>query len=389
MNGRGKKTGLFFAGVIVATLIVEAVLVAIESTPLWRHLPVAEVALYGPDAATGYAHRAGVSGIWTTENRAHVRINDLGLRDDPMTLERPAGTRRLAVVGDSITEALQVELPQTFQHLAEEMLTARLGHPVEIANLGLAGATPAVLVERLRSRGPSLNIEGALLVMSVADLTRQIPDDISALPGYVRTSQGDWVISHAFRDGRGYRLRSGFAGRLLYLALDHLRIARILNARRNLGVLHEWPPPVPVVMAGIACVDEGFAQIWRAWMEQQPEPAAGRIAAFLRDIDVLKREHTWPIGLGLFGPEASCPADADRVGPLRAAISARLAGIGISVFFIEDGLRARLRPGERLEDLRGFGRTLGRGHFNERGHAAMADLIAGLAAALLAEADRR
>src|SRR5215469_7822029 len=92
-------------GLLAATLVVEAALDLIEATPLWRVLPVAEIAPYGPDPDTGYRHRPNVSGIWLTENRAPVSISGLGLRDRERPLQR-TDVPRAVVLGNSLIEAL-------------------------------------------------------------------------------------------------------------------------------------------------------------------------------------------------------------------------------------------------------------------------------------------
>ncbi|MFM7264637.1 MAG: hypothetical protein ACKOZW_03395, partial [Cyanobium sp.] len=65
--------------------------------------------LYRPDALTGYGLRPGARAHWTQEGDARVRINRQGFHDREWPPKPKPGTLRIAVLGDSFTEALQVE----------------------------------------------------------------------------------------------------------------------------------------------------------------------------------------------------------------------------------------------------------------------------------------
>src|SRR4051812_43064485 len=62
----------------------------------------------------GSALRPGAAGWHTSEGRAWVRINSQGFRDREHNVQKPPGTIRVAVLGDSFRAAEQVELEQTF-----------------------------------------------------------------------------------------------------------------------------------------------------------------------------------------------------------------------------------------------------------------------------------
>ena len=376
--------GGFLAGLAAAALVVEGVARVIEISPWSRVLPLVEVSLYGPDPDAGYAHRPGVSGYWTTENRNWVQINRLGLRDRERPAQKPNAGIRLAAIGDSITEALQVPLEETFVYRGELAMNAGGGQPVEIVNLGLSGATPAVMVERLRGRGALLGVDGVIVVMSAGDLLRASADDASQIPGYMSDAAGVWSISHAFRASRGYRFRTGAGGAVLYAALDHSRVVQILNARRNVGLFNEialTAPPLPPARALQSCTDEMLDSQRRLWLAGAPENAAARTRAFLRDLRAAAAGA--PISVALLGLEAACPGEDRRLVEVEQAIGNVFATFGLRAFFVRDELQRRLAPGERYQSLFGFGPTLGRGHLNERGHELMSALIVEIARDLI------
>src|SRR5258705_6043099 len=65
---------------------------------------------YVPDEYRGYALRPGMQGWYRKEGESWVRINSDGLRDREHDKAKPGGTFRIAVLGDSYAEALQVPM---------------------------------------------------------------------------------------------------------------------------------------------------------------------------------------------------------------------------------------------------------------------------------------
>src|SRR4051812_25414671 len=57
------------------------------------------------DAWTGFSLRPGASGWQHDEGNAFVQINRWGMRDVDHSKEKPSDTIRIAVLGDSYTEA--------------------------------------------------------------------------------------------------------------------------------------------------------------------------------------------------------------------------------------------------------------------------------------------
>src|SRR5215471_15562007 len=92
---------------------------------------------YEFDEYCGAVLRPNVAGWWTTEGRAFVRINSDGLRDVEHSISKPPGVFRIAILGDSYAEALQVPLEATFWTIMERQLNQREcfgGRRVEVLN---------------------------------------------------------------------------------------------------------------------------------------------------------------------------------------------------------------------------------------------------------------
>jgi hypothetical protein len=89
----------------------------------------------------GFFHVPGYDG-WqhSSEYFARVHFNQLGLRDPRESFEKPPGTFRILLLGDSFMEAVQVEQQQTTAAVLEaRLLAARPDLNVQVINAGVAG----------------------------------------------------------------------------------------------------------------------------------------------------------------------------------------------------------------------------------------------------------
>ncbi|NDD13235.1 MAG: SGNH/GDSL hydrolase family protein, partial [Betaproteobacteria bacterium] len=106
---------------------------------------IARPAFYRYDPVRGFSHRAGAQGWWTQEGRGWVSINRAGFRDGDHSALPIAGVLRVAVLGDSFSEAFQVNQNQTWwQQLQNKVngtrpcpLTAAYPKGIELLNFGV------------------------------------------------------------------------------------------------------------------------------------------------------------------------------------------------------------------------------------------------------------
>jgi hypothetical protein len=97
---------------------------------------------YTLDNSRGYALRPRTEGWFRREGEAYVRINSDGLRDREHTITKPQNVVRIALLGDSYSEALSVAVEDTFWSVMEKKLTecdAFHGKQVEVLNFGVSG----------------------------------------------------------------------------------------------------------------------------------------------------------------------------------------------------------------------------------------------------------
>src|SRR5262249_50779104 len=127
----------FLFGGMLALLVVDFGLRLVEATPLWRILPVVQPILGQPDKDFGFESTPGGRGVWTTEHRARLQLNSLGLRDVERDPAKPAGTFRIGLLGDSKAEGAQISQQPTFGAGAKRRPAAD-GYNTEPSNSGIA-----------------------------------------------------------------------------------------------------------------------------------------------------------------------------------------------------------------------------------------------------------
>ncbi len=351
---------------------------------------------YRPDPDRGWGLQPGAAGWWRKEGLAWVRINRAGQRDVEHAAAKPPGSLRIAVLGDSCAEALQVPVEQTFWKLLERdpALTAcpaAAGRAVEVLDFGVAGYGTAQELLTLRRDVWRYQPDVVLLAFypgnDVRNNARPLEQD-PLRPYFTLDAAGRLHLDSSFRDASGYRLRRSLPGRLAYAAYDHLRLLQL--AKEGKGVLDGWIGAARARRkeTGAALQELGLDNAvysppadpdWRAaWRVTEAMVAAMRDEA---------AAHRARFGLVLLttgmqvNPDAAVRGRfarqlgvADLFYPGRR-LTAWSRAAGIPALDLAPPL-ARLAGRNHLY-LHGFANTApGEGHWNARGHAAAAPLIA-------------
>jgi len=111
-----------------------------------------------PDSARSYALRPGLPPPFST--------NAFGFRGEPVEVAKPAGVRRIVMLGDSITYGNSVEWDQTFSRVLQQSLNERAtGQSFEVLNLGVSGYNTGQELATLRELG--LRFSPDLIVLNV------------------------------------------------------------------------------------------------------------------------------------------------------------------------------------------------------------------------------
>jgi hypothetical protein len=193
---------------------------------------------YVADGRMGTRLRAGVEGWYYDEGEAYIRINSLGLRDREHGLAKPADAVRIAVLGDSYAEAIQLPIERTFWNLLERQLEQCelfRGKRVEVINFGVSGYSTAQELLVLRHHAWRYSPDIVLLAFQSGNDVRDNSKAISgAYPRPYFVVQGEeLVLDRSFLESPIYRLKSSTLWQALGNLSQYLRILQLLNKAMN------------------------------------------------------------------------------------------------------------------------------------------------------------
>jgi len=205
-----KNGMLCIAAVLFSLFIVEAVLRLIGfSFPLFN--------VYNEHA--GSWHEPGATGWYRNEGGAYIEINADGLRDREHGLQKPEGTVRIAVLGDSYAEALQVPVEETFCSVLERRLNACNafgGQKAEVINFGCSGFGTAQELLALRhfvwKYDPDIVILAFLSGNDVRNNSKALEPE-KERPFFI-SRNGRLDLDNTFRDLPSVKKQLSFVGRL-------------------------------------------------------------------------------------------------------------------------------------------------------------------------------
>lgn len=134
-----KKRGPVALLATIAVYLLWQVLALMAVEGLLAVAGLGEEELFRLDRQLGTVHMTNKSITWRKEGYAHSYLNADGMREPGITIEKPAGVYRIALLGDSQIEAIQVPLEKSYGKLLEKQLTEILHRPVEVLNFGVSG----------------------------------------------------------------------------------------------------------------------------------------------------------------------------------------------------------------------------------------------------------
>lgn len=267
-----KKRRLFAVISLVTGLVFGLILVEIGL----RIVGYSSPEFYAADASRGYALIPGMWGTYSKEGRSQVAINSDGFRDVEHTVEKPAGTFRIAVVGDSYVEAFQVEQSESFTNFVRDELTkcgGAGGKQIEMLNFGVSGYSTAQELITIREKVMKYSPDIVMLVMTTNnDITDNSPY-FKKLP--IPYFNADGVVDEGFRQDKVFLARNSTLSRLGIWLKNHIRVVQAIGTIST-GIKYKYqswknqkpegePPPVGSQVAGpIAAPDIGVDnQIYR------------------------------------------------------------------------------------------------------------------------------
>jgi hypothetical protein len=222
----------------VAVVLLSVVFALLVFELFLRVINFSYPTFYRPDAVLGYALEPGAEGWQTKEGRAYVRINSDGLRDREHAKPKPANVLRVALLGDSYAEALQVDWQDALPPLLERRLgacPAVAGRAVEVVNFGVSGYSTAQELLTLRERVWDYSPDVVLLLVTTNnDVTDNVraykeADDIP----YLVEREGGLALDNSFREEFKFRLRTSAVARVGRWLYSHLRFVQALQKARH------------------------------------------------------------------------------------------------------------------------------------------------------------
>jgi len=389
------RRALLNASVVVAALVVGLCIAEIALRLIGFSYPP----FHQPDPITGLGLRPNTSGWYRKEGQAYVATNSQGLRDRERPLAKPPGTYRVAVLGDSYPEALQVDVEKTFWRLLEHRLEAcafRSAKHVDVINLGVSGFGTGQALRMLQMRGlayqPDLVILAFFPGNDVRNNSRELEPD-KMRPFYLLDAAGALRLDDTFERSTEFRRRTGRLRRAGKDLSKHLRTLQLIYYVKDLRDMQREQAdaaaapaaavPAPARPAGEAGLDD---QIFRDPPEQKWEDAwrlTERLILELKQTAASARAEfavvIVSIGIQVHPDKAVREAFAQQLGVEDLSYPERR--------LMRFGERTNTRVISLVPDLQrhaersnvylhGFTNTsLGSGHWNEAGHAAAADII--------------
>lgn len=139
----------------VSAIVLLILLALLLPEKVFEYAQLGEQECFAPDLITGLIHLKKKTITWKIEGYSRGSTNSLGFLDYEHELAKPPGVFRIAMVGDSLTESLQVPQQSRFSNLLEHRLNESGTAKFEVFNFGVgASGTGQQLLNYLRYAEP-------------------------------------------------------------------------------------------------------------------------------------------------------------------------------------------------------------------------------------------
>lgn len=366
--------------VLAALLLFEILLRGIGySAPIW----------YQPDPQLGWTLRPGIAAWAIREGRGYVEVNAAGWRDQDHPLDKPANIYRIAVLGDSYAEAMQVSREETFWALLPERLAAcgfwNGKQRIEVMNFGVSSYGTAQEYLVLESKAMRYRPDLVLLQFTNGnDVTNNSKalENRKIRPFYVLDRDGELRLDNSFSAAPEFLAKLSPTSEAFRKMANMSRVVQLVNAARALPLLGT------ANAAGAGGVEQGMEPevlapprdpLWdEAW--RVTEKLVAKTDKYARRNGARFLVVTIPYAIQVH-PDAAVRAElqnklgvADLFYPDRR-ITGFAHGHDIDALALAPEMQ-RLAE-ERNIYFHGFANNgMGRGHWNADGHRVAAELIA-------------
>ncbi|MBK7934139.1 MAG: SGNH/GDSL hydrolase family protein [Acidobacteria bacterium] len=186
---------------------------------------------YTAHETRGYSLIPNMHGQYRKEGRSFVEINSAGFRDVEHTIAKAPGVTRIAIIGDSYVEALQVERDESFvQFMQAEIEKCGFGQQFEVLRFGVSGYGTAQQLLMLREDVLKYSPDAVILLMTTnndisdnARVFKKVP-----IP-YFEYREGMLVLDESFRTERAFLVRNSNLSRLGIWLKNSLRVVQAIG----------------------------------------------------------------------------------------------------------------------------------------------------------------
>lgn len=146
---------------LIAILFVELVL-------FWAGLGEEEIFKIDPELGT--RHMTSKRITWRSEGFAKSYLDADGMREPGLTVTKPPGTYRIALLGDSMVESLQVPIEDTFGQILERRFKKDGLSNIQVLNFGTSGYSTAQMYLQLKKQVLKYKPDLVLMVYNSRDM---------------------------------------------------------------------------------------------------------------------------------------------------------------------------------------------------------------------------
>lgn len=230
------------ANVLVALISIAIGLVLAELG--LRFLGIEYPNFYDYDPHFGHTLRPGTRGYWLKEGGGYVSINSDGLRDREHATKKPPNTLRIAVLGDSYSEALQVNQEEAFWAIMEKELQSckkLQERHIEVLNFGVTGFGTTQELLMLRHKVWEYSPDIVLLAFYTGN---DVADNVLSLkqekfdPYFIRKNDDLILDDSATRQRWEEKVPNNYFFRPLFQWLIQFRVMQVVH--RCKGFIREW-----------------------------------------------------------------------------------------------------------------------------------------------------
>ncbi len=166
VTAAGKRFNLRWS--LIPELLLSSVLIFIALELIFFAAGLGDQEFLQPDPCTGTAPMPGKHVTWRQEGFSRTIFNSFGMRDKERLITKQPNAFRIAVLGDSYVEALQVERSKSFCQLVENLLNTDLPNThVEVLNFGVSAYNLGQMYLRLKHLAVDFKPDLVILSMRI------------------------------------------------------------------------------------------------------------------------------------------------------------------------------------------------------------------------------